>query len=268
MPWGGVEGRPAARFTRCLSGGLEALLGLVGASSHLSGTSQATQKDSGAKRSKGSPLYYWFRFRAERIELRNCDRRAEPSALRLPLPNALPRRRAPCGDALLEWPALAARSRRLPPAEVMRHRACGGGPHPTPMNSSPFVFPCLDPFSSCALPLSDTSVSPHKPSRLGPHASASAGPALSAQAARDAADMPPPAPRLRPPTVEGIAGWTPMTADDLQRCQAIFKKKASGCRGVGAITALSRRVCVAAATPHSGASCCAIRPCALQPAAA
>ena len=114
----------------------------------------------------------------------------------------------------------------------------------------------------------DASVSPHKPSRLGPHASASAGPALSAQAARDAADMPPPAPRLRPPTVEGIAGWTPMTADDLQRCQAIFKKKASGCRGVGAITALSRRVCVAAATPHSGASCCAIRPCALQPAAA
>ncbi|PSC68707.1 Molybdopterin synthase catalytic subunit [Micractinium conductrix] len=71
----------------------------------------------------------------------------------------------------------------------------------------------------------DASVSPHKPSRLGPHASASAGPALSAQAARDAADMPPPAPRLRPPTVEGIAGWTPMTADDLQRCQAIFKKK-------------------------------------------
>ncbi|KAL4421457.1 hypothetical protein ABPG75_010748 [Micractinium tetrahymenae] len=64
----------------------------------------------------------------------------------------------------------------------------------------------------------DLSVSPQKPSRLGPGGTAAA--------AHDAAAMPPPAPRLRPPAMEGLcAGWTAMSKDDVKRCQAIFNKK-------------------------------------------
>lgn len=65
----------------------------------------------------------------------------------------------------------------------------------------------------------DLSLSPQKPSRLGMHAAAPA-------ATQDAENMPPPAPRLRAPTVEGLCGgWTAMSEEDMHRCQAIFNKK-------------------------------------------
>ncbi len=68
----------------------------------------------------------------------------------------------------------------------------------------------------------DVSISPQKPSRLG-----LGGGAPGAQAAQDAAAMPPPAPRLRPPAMEGLcAGWSAMSREDVARCQAIFDKKA------------------------------------------